>query len=157
MQRAFSLILICLSLVLVNGCSQQLTESKIETINNDILSVHGQITAHAENGDVDAMFEYILDSEETYIQTGDFIQTRQESLEGVRKAFQQFSKIQYAFAERQVTVLTPKTAEMFIKGQATITGHDGSQGTSVFTQKILFVLTDTGWKIQNAHYAPQRN
>ena len=123
MKRQYSALVLCLSTFLLASCSNRLTESKIAGIDKEILKVHAELTAAAENRDADAMFEYILDSDETVIQTGDVAQTRQQALESVRRSFQQFSKIRYEFDEKQVTVLSPDSAEMMVRGRSFDTTH----------------------------------
>ena len=155
MQRKLAALLICLSPLLLMSCSNHLTQSKIAAIEKDVLDVHTQLVAAAENRNADAMFEYILDSDETIIQTGDIAQTRQQALESVRSSFQGFAKIQYEFEQKQITVLSPTRAEMATRGRSVDTTKDGRVLTFPFTQKTLFVLTDDGWKIQSAHHVTE--
>ncbi len=157
MQRRLTALLLCLSTLLLSSCSNHLTQSKIARIEKAILDVHKQLVTAAENRDADAMFEYILDSDETTIQIGDIVQSRPQALESVRQSFQGFSKIQYEFEQKQVTVLSPNSAEMTVKGKSIDTTHDGRVLTFPFTQKNLFVLTDDGWKIKTAHHIPEND
>ncbi|MHC4553505.1 MAG: nuclear transport factor 2 family protein [Planctomycetota bacterium] len=155
MKRTFAAYLLCLCTLLLASCSSQLTPSKIAAIENDILQVHSQVTAAAENLDADGMFEYILDSEETTIQTGDVIQNRQQALSDVKKSMANSETIQYQFEQKNVTVLSPTRAEMDVIGKSINTTPNGRVRTFPFTQKILFVLTDDGWRIQHAQHIPE--
>lgn len=143
-----------LTVFLLTSCSH-LTKSKIAAIENAVLDVHQKLTAAAESRNADAMFEYILDSDQTLIQTGDTVQTRRQALESVREGFQQFEKIQYEFTQRQITVLSPEEAEMTAVGRSINTTYNGRILTFPFTQTIGFVLTDDGWKIKYARHTPQ--
>lgn len=157
MQQKVIAFIICVSIFMLTSCSNQLTQTKITTIENAVLDVHTKLVAAAENRDADGMFEYILDSEETVIQVGDIAQDRQQTLESVRKNFKGLSKIQYEFQQRDITVLKPDTAEMATQGKTIDTTHDGRVFTYLFTQKLLFILTDDGWKIKYAHHIIENN
>lgn len=156
MKQQYSALVLCLTIFLLASCSG-LTQSKIAGIDKEILKVHAELTAAAENRDADAMFAYILDSDETVIQTGDVAQTRQQALESVRRSFQQFSSIRYEFDEKQVTVLSQDSAEMTVRGRSIDTTADGRVLRFSFTQEILFVFTDNGWKIKHAHHIPEND
>ena len=142
-------------LVLLTSCSDSLSQSKVDKIEKAILDVHAKLVKAAENLDADAMFEYILDSDETTIQTGDVVQNRNDALESVRESFARFSKIQYDFDLVEVTVLTPTTAEMNVKGKSVDTTTNGRVLTFHFRQKNLYVLTDDGWKLKHAQHMPE--
>ena len=157
MQHKVAALILCMNTLLLASCSSHLTQSKTDRIEKAILDVHTQLVTAAENRDADAMFAYILDSDETVIQTGNTVQNRQQALESVRNSFQQFSKIQYEFQQKQVTVLSPTSAEMTVKGKSIDTTHDGRVLTFPFTQKLLFVLTDDGWEIKTAHHIPEND
>ena len=151
----FIVTVLCLGLLLLSSCGQQLTKSKRAAIENAVFDVHKQLVAAAENRDADAMFEYILDSDETVIQIGDSVQTRREALESIRNSFQSFQEIRYEFTQKQLTILSPTKVEMTARGRSINTTPDGRVLTFPFTQISRFVLTDNGWKVQYAHHIPE--
>jgi PBP1b-binding outer membrane lipoprotein LpoB len=152
MQRTSIMMIICWGALLLSSCSQHLSESKITAIEQEVLEVHKRIFDALENGDVDEMSEHILDSDETIIQTNDIVQTRNEALASIRSVFVHFKELRYQFTEKQITVSTPMSAEMFTKGLATSISNEDDIHQSSFTQTLHFVLTDNGWKVHRAHY-----
>lgn len=153
MQRKHAVLSICLGMsLLLASCSQHLTKSKIAGIEKEVLGIYGQMIAAAEALDAAKMFDYILDSKETVIQSDDQIQTRQQALKSVTESFQRLASLRYEFEQKQAAVLSSTTTEITVKGKSTATTDDGRSFTTSFSQTLLFVLTDDGWRMRHAHH-----
>lgn len=150
MKHTFAIVSLGAAALLLSSCG--LTPSKIAAMEKQVLAAHAQMVAAAEKLDAETMFEFILDSDETVIQSGSRVQNRQEALKSTRKSFEGLRSLHYEFAQKQVTVLSPTTAEMAVKGTTiAVTGKERTFNVQ-FTQTLRFVRTKTGWKMKYAHH-----
>jgi hypothetical protein len=157
MQHKCLAVAACLAVLMLASCSQNLTKSKIAAVESEVLAAHEQMIKAAEALDVEEMFHYILDSEETVIQNNDRIENRHQAMQSVARSFEGIRKLRYDIEQRQVTVLSPTTAEMAAKGKSVVTVDDNRVFTAPFSQTLRFVLTDDGWKIRYAHHVTENN
>jgi hypothetical protein len=157
MHHTHPVIAICLAVLTLAACNQNLTKPKMAAVESEVLAVHEQMIKAAEALDTEKMFQYILDSEETVIQNNDRIENRQQAMQSVSKSFEGVRKLQYHIKQRQVTVLSPTMAEMTVKGKSVMITDDNRVFTTPFSQTLRFVLTDGEWKIQYAHHVTEDN
>ncbi len=150
MKRTFTIISLGIAALLLSSCG--LTQSKVAAIEGQVLTAHEQMVTAAENLDAETMFETILDSDETIIQNNNRVQNRSQALKSIRDSFVGLSSLRYEFTQKQVTVLSPTTAELTVKGTSTAVTRQEQSFTAAFSQNLQFVRTKAGWKLQYAHH-----
>jgi ketosteroid isomerase-like protein len=121
-------------------------------IERAVLAANAQATKAAENGDMDALFGYMLDTDKGSVaQNGTLLRTREDARAQVTRGMQGIRSIAYRWSNQYVTVLSPTIALLVADGETTATTADGSTFSAPFAQTDVFVLTDGQWKILHAH------
>jgi ketosteroid isomerase-like protein len=130
------------------------SQSSDEAIQKAVLETNAKMTAAANSLNVDAFFEYILDSDKcVIIQNGTVFKTRQEALEAVKRGFLGLAKMDRRFENPQVTVISPETALLSSEGTYSATLSDGRTMDGRFAVSLVFVRRAGQWKVLHGHYS----
>lgn len=125
-----------------------------EAIEKAVLKVNADIVRAGNNLDADSFFEYILDSDKgLLIQDGILFKTRQEAYESIKQGFQGIDKLERAFDQTNVTVVSQECAVLTGTGNSEVTLDDGRTFNSSFAISMIFVLHDGQWKVLQGHYS----
>jgi ketosteroid isomerase-like protein len=123
-------------------------------IEQAVLAVNAEMIAAANRLDVDAFFDYIVDSDRGLIvQNGVIFRTRREAYEAVKRGLQGVAKIDRRMENPQITVIAPGAALLVADGSVNATLADGREMNSRFAVSLVFVLRDGRWKVLHGHYS----
>jgi ketosteroid isomerase-like protein len=121
-----------------------------------VLAANAGMIAAANRLDVDAFFDYIVDSDRGLIvQNGVIFRTRREAYEAVKRGLQGLAKIDRRLENPQVTVIAPGAALLVADGSVDATFTNGRVTNSRFAVSLVFVLRDGRWKVLHGHYSMQ--
>ena len=125
-------------------------------IEQAVLAANTEIMAAANRLDVDAFFDYIVDTDKGMIvQNGVIFRTRREAYESVKRGLQGLAAIDRRLENPQVTVIAPDVALLVANGSVAATLSDGRAVNSRFAVSLVFVLRDGRWKVLHGHYSMQ--
>ena len=123
-------------------------------IEKAVLETNAQMTAAADRLNVDAFFDFIVDTDKGLIvQNGTIFRTRREAYEAVKRGFQGMVSIDRKFENPQITVIAPDVALLVADGSVAATLADGRTVNSRFAVSLVFVLRDGRWKVLHGHYS----
>ena len=123
-------------------------------IEQAVLATNAEMIAAANRLDVDAFFDFIVDTDKGMIvQNGVIFRTRQEAYDAVKRGLQGVAKLDRRFENPQVTVISPDTALLVSGGSTAATLEDGRAINARFAVSLVFVLKDGRWKVLHGHYS----
>jgi ketosteroid isomerase-like protein len=123
-------------------------------IEKAVLAANAEMIAAANSLNVDAFFDFIVDTDRGMIvQNGAIFRTRAEAYDAVKRGLQGVAKIERRFDNPQVTVISPETALLVSEGSVTATLEDGRVFDRRFAVSLVFVRRDGRWKILHGHYS----
>lgn len=124
------------------------------TIEQQVLATNTGMIAAANRLDVDAFFDFIVDTDKGMIvQNGVIFRTRREAYEAVKRGLQGVVKLDRRIDHPHVTVLGADAALLVGDGSATATLEDSRVMTSRFAVSLVFVRHDRSWKLLHGHYS----
>ena len=128
-------MLACATLLLAAPQSDREMSANARTaIERAVLAANAQATKAAENGDMDALFGYMLDTDKGSVaQNGTLLRTREDARAQVTRGMQGIRSIEYRWRNQYVTVLSPTIALLVAEGETTAVTDDGSTFTAPFT------------------------
>ena len=155
MNKIITLILV-LGLVSIVWAMQDeagsISPEQQKAIEQEILNTHREIVKAAENLDVDALYNYVLDKcKGVIVQDGRIMMTRKESLETTKRGLEGIKDVSYTFNRKNITLISPTVALWVADGTTSVTTVDEQQFTVDFAETIVFVKKDGQWKIFHAH------
>jgi len=117
-----------------------------------VLARLGEIQKAAEGMDADKVFSYVLENDKGAVaQNGRLLLTRNEALDSTKAGFQALQKVAYHFDHHYVTLLSPTIALVVSDGSSSATTQDGRAVSARFAQTVVFVLTNSEWKVVHSH------
>ena len=123
-------------------------------IEKAVLEANARMTQAGNSLDVDKFFAFILDSDKgLIIQDGVLFKTRQDAYEAVKQGFQGISKLDRAYDQTYVTVLSQDVALLTGTGKTTATLSDDRTFTGPFAASMIFVHKEGQWKLLQGHYS----
>jgi len=149
------LVLACVSIVWAAPMSQtDTTVQQQKAIEKAVLDTHAKMTEAEKSLDAEKFFAYITDYDKgLIIQDGTLFKTRQEALDTVRAGFERVAKVERAYDQMYVTVLSPEAALLTAKGTSSVTLSDGRTLAGPFAASMVFVLRNGQWKLLQGHYS----
>jgi len=131
---------------------QEMLNNEQQEIENAIAGVHKKMQQAAQQGDIDSLYQYILDmAKGVIIEDGKLRQTRQEALNATRQGMQGLQNLSYSYSQKYITVLSPTAALWVGEGTSSATLKDGRQFSVPFAETIVFIKKDGQWKVLHAH------
>ncbi len=138
------LVLACVSVILaVENDKNAIPLEQQQAIEKAILKVHEDMKKAAENQDVEAIYDFVLDMDRgVIIEYGELRRTRQEALDSTRQGLQGISNLSYTYNQKYITVISPTTALWVAEGTSSATIEDGRTISVPFAETIVFVQRD---------------
>jgi len=130
-----------------------LDEETVAAVTQAVLAVNDAMTQAGNSGDVEALFARIVDGANPIIQDGRLFATKLEAQQVVEQGYQGIAKLERAFAQPAVTVLSPTAALLTAAGTTSVVLEDGRTFSSPFAVTLVFVLTDGEWRVLHGHYS----
>ncbi len=132
--------------------SKKMSSEQELAIEQAIIDVQEKMQQAAQQGDVDALYEYVLEMDNgVIIEDGRIRWTRQEALNSTKQGLQGLKDLSYAYSQKRITVISPTMALWVGEGMSSATLQDGRQISVPFAESILFVEKDGQWKVFHAH------
>lgn len=132
--------------------SKKMSSEQELAIEQAIIDVQEKMQQAAQQGDVDALYEYVLEMDNgVIIEDGRIRWTRQEALNSTKQGLQGLKDLSYAYSQKRITVISPTIALWVGEGMSSATLQDGRQISVPFAESILFVEKDGQWKVFHAH------
>jgi hypothetical protein len=152
---ALALACACVSVVSAARSGQgNTTAEQRKAVEKAVLETHARIAQAEEELDAEKLFAYIPDFDKGLIvQDGTLFKTRQEALDAVTAGFQGVGRVDRAYEERYVTVLSAEAALLTAKGTSSVTLSDGRALSGPFAASMVFVLRDGQWRLLHGHYS----
>jgi uncharacterized protein (TIGR02246 family) len=123
-----------------------------QAVETAILEIHAKMKQAAEQGDAEALFEYVLEMDKgVIVEDGRLRLTRQEALRATTQGMQRLKDLTYMYGQKYVTVISPTVALWVGEGTASATLEDGRQISAPFAETIVFVQKEGKWKVLHAH------
>jgi ketosteroid isomerase-like protein len=123
-----------------------------QVIEKAIVDVQAKMQQAAQQGDVDALYTYVLEVDKgVIIEDGRIRWTRQEALNATRQGLQGLKDLSYVYTQKRITVITPTMALWVGEGTSSAILQDGRQISVPFAESILFVKKEGQWKVFHAH------
>ena len=123
-----------------------------QAIEKAILRVHEAMKKAAESLDVDALYDFVLDTDKgVIVEDGRLRRTRKEALDSTRQGFQGITDLSYTYNQKHITVISPTVALWVGEGTSSATLDDGRKLSAPFAETIIFVQRDGQWKVLHAH------
>lgn len=123
-------------------------------IEQAVLAANTEMIAAANRLDVDAFFEFIIDTDRGMIvQNGVIFRTRRDAYDAVKRGLQGVTKIDRRLENPQVTVMSPEVALLVADGSVTATLADGREMRSRFAVSLVWVRRDGRWMVLHGHYS----
>lgn len=147
------LVLACVPVVwMTQHDSKKMSSEQELAIEQAIIDVQEKMQQAAQQGDVDALYEYVLEMDNgVIIEDGRIRWTRQEALNSTKQGLQGLKDLSYAYSQKRITVISPTMALWVGEGMSSATLQDGRQISVPFAESILFVEKDGQWKVFHAH------
>jgi ketosteroid isomerase-like protein len=150
--RVLFLIIFIPLIGIAQNKSNEIAADKQQAIEKAIIHVHDRMQLAAQQGQVDSLYQYVLDvAKGVIIEDGKLRLTRQEALETTRQAMQGLKDVSYSYAQKYITVISPTVALWVGQGTSSATLKDGRQISAPFAETIVFVLKNGQWKVLHAH------
>ena len=131
---------------------KQVPADQQQAIERAIVDAHAKMQQAARQGDIDALYEYVLEMDKgVIIEDGRLRQTRQEALEATRQGMQGLKDLSYSYTQKYITVISPTVVLWVGEGTSSATLKDGRQVSVPFAETIVFMLKDGKWKGLHAH------
>lgn len=132
--------------------SKEMSIGQQQAIERAIADVHAKMKQAAEQRDVEALYQYVLEMDKgVIIEDGRIRWTRQEALSSTKQGMQGVKDLSYTYARKYVTVISPTVALWVGEGTTSATLEDGRQISVPFAETIVFVEKDGQWKVLHAH------
>jgi uncharacterized protein (TIGR02246 family) len=146
-------LLACVPLVGTTQCNRKaISVKQQQAIESAILDVQAKMKQAAEQKDVEALYNYVLEMDKgVIIEDGRIRWTRQEALNLTRQGLQGLKDLSYNYSQKHVTVISPAVALWVGEGTSSATLQDGRQFSVPFAETIVFVRKDGQWKVFHAH------
>lgn len=123
-----------------------------QAIEKAILKVHSAMKTAAENRNVEALYDFVLDTDKgVIIEDGRLSRTRQEALDSTKRGLQRMTDLSYTYNQKYITVISPTVALWVAEGTSSATIEDGRKISVPFAETIIFVERDGQWKVLHAH------
>lgn len=147
------LLLACIPLIGTTQCNRkEISVKQQQAIESAIFDVQAKMKEAAEQRDVDALYNYVLEMDKgVIIEDGRIRWNRQEALNSTRQGLQGLKELSYTYSEKHVTVISPMVALWVGEGTSSATLQDGRQLTVPFAESIVFVQKDGQWRVFHAH------
>ena len=117
-----------------------------------ILNRLAQIQQAAEALDAEKVFSFVLENDQgALVQNGRLLLTRSEALASTKRGFDGLQKVSYKIDQQHISLLSPTIALAIAEGVSVATTRDGATFNTPFTQTVVFVLTNSEWKVFHAH------
>ncbi len=147
------LVLACVPLMwMTQHDTKKMSIEQQQAIESAIVDVHSRMQQAAQQRDVDALYEYVLEMDKgVIIEDGRIRWTRQEALSSTRQGLQGLKELSYSYTRKYVTVVSPTVALWVGEGTSSATLEDGRQISVPFAETIVFVQIDGQWKVLHAH------
>lgn len=127
-------------------------EDSVVTIKQQVLAAHDAMIAAAQALDLGQLYDSVLDTDTiALVVDGRLIRTKAEAEANSRSGFQGIATIEYASAERNVTVLSANAALLIVDGSAEVATVDGRTFSAPFIQTIVLVLRGGEWRVLHTH------
>jgi hypothetical protein len=132
--------------------SKKMSIDQQQAIEQAIVDVQAKMQQAAQQGDVDALYEYVLEMDKgVIIEDGRIRWTRQEALSLTKQGLQGLKDLSYVYAQKRITVISPTMALWVGEGTSSATLQDGRLISAPFAESILFMQKDGHWKVFHAH------
>ena len=152
--RILTLAAILPTVAVTLGQQKPQLDTADKAIERAVLETNARMTQAADRMDVDAFFEYIVDSDQcVIIQNGTVFKTRQEAVQAVQSGYAGLAKLDRQFKNPKVTVVSPDVALLASEGTVSATLSDGRHIDARFAVSLVFVLRDGKWKVLQGHYS----
>lgn len=155
MTNVFKAILVsaCVSVVqAVQNNKSGMPLEQQQAIEKAILKVHSEMKKAAENRNVEALYDFVLDTDKgVIIEDGRLSRTRQEALDSTKRGLQGMTDLSYTYNQKYITVISPTVALWVGEGASSATIEDGRKISVPFAETIVFVQRDGQWKVLHAH------
>ncbi|MBN1362252.1 MAG: nuclear transport factor 2 family protein [Sedimentisphaerales bacterium] len=152
-KTVFAVIVITGAIVLASQAGRSSIPDQV-AIEKAVLAAHAKMGEAEEALDAEKFFASIPDFDKgLIIQDGVLFKTRREALDTVSVGFQGVSKIERAYDQTYVTVISPEAALLTGSGTSSVTLYDGRVLTGPFAVSMLFVLRDGRWQLLHGHYS----
>ena len=140
-------------LILICALALPLAAQDNAAIEKAILEVNAKMTQASEDGDIDALFGYMLpNAKGSIILNGNLFLTREAALAAIKAGARGGATVKYRWKNLLVTVISPTTAMLVAEGESEI--RPPQRDTPIvtpFAQSVLFVLADGKWRALHAH------
>jgi hypothetical protein len=143
-----------LAIAAMVSVSQEQSSKRPDNGNSEkgVLKRLADIQQAAEGLDADKVFSFVLENDKgALVQNGRLMLTRTEALETTKQGFQGLQKVAYKLDPQHITILSPTIALAVGEGTSFATTKDGRTFTTPFAQSVVFVLTNSEWKVLHAH------
>ena len=146
-------LLACVPLIGTTQCNRKgISVKQQQTIESAIFDVQAKMKQAAEQKDVEALYNYVLEMDKgVIIEDGRIRWTRQEALNSTRQGLQGLKDLSYTYTQKQVTVISPTVALWVGEGTSSAILQDGRQFSVPFAETIVFMQKDRQWKVFHAH------
>lgn len=155
MSNALRILFLCACVPLAWITQHDFKKMPIEqehAIEKDIIEVQAKMQQAAQRGDVDALYEYVLEMDKgVIIEDGRIRWTRQEALNATTQGLQGLKDLSYRYSQKRIAVISPAMALWVGEGTSSATLQDGRQIAVPFAESILFVQKEGQWKVFHAH------
>ncbi|RIK72695.1 hypothetical protein DCC62_19025 [candidate division KSB1 bacterium] len=147
------LVMACVPFVLMTQHGEKkMSSDQQQVIEQAIVDVQAKMQQAAQQGDVDALYAYVLKMDKgVIIEDGRIRWTRQEALNSTKQGLQGLKDLSYVYTQKHITVISPAMALWVGEGTSSAILQDGRQISAPFAESILFVQKDGQWKVFHAH------
>jgi ketosteroid isomerase-like protein len=150
--RVLFLIILIPLIGIAQNKSSEIAVDQQQAIEKAIINVHAKMQQAAQLGEVDSLYQYVLDvAKGVIIEDGKLRLTRQEALEATRQGMQGLKDVSYSYTQKYITVISPTVALWVGEGKSSVTLKDGRQISVPFAETIVFVMKNGQWKVLHAH------
>lgn len=146
-------LLACVPLVWITQYDpKKMSSDQQQAIEQAIVDVQAKMQQAAQQGDVDALYAYVLEMDKgVIIEDGRIRWTRQEALGATKQGLQGLKNLVYSYTKKNVTAISPDAALWVGEGTSSATLQDGRQISAPFAESILFMKHAGQWKVFHAH------
>jgi ketosteroid isomerase-like protein len=147
------LLLACVPVVWISQDDpKKMSIDRQQAIESAVVEVHAKMQQAAQQRDVEALYEHVLEMDKgVIIEDGHIRWTRQEASSSTRQGLQGLKDLSYTYTQKYVTVVSPTEALWVGEGTSSATLEDGRQISVPFAETIVFVQRGVHWKVLHAH------
>ncbi|MCG3121531.1 MAG: hypothetical protein ALAOOOJD_04665 [bacterium] len=147
------LVLACVPFVwITQHDSKKMSIEQQQAIEQAIVDVQAKMQQAAQQGDVDGLYEHVLEMDKgVIIEDGLIRWTRQEALSVTKQGLQGLKDVSYVYSQKRITVISPALALWVGEGASSATLQDGRHISAPFAESILFMKNAGQWKVFHAH------